>query len=584
MVKLRPLFCVLSALSTSALLAQAQVPGPTPVAPPVPTPTHTAVQPSPIEPPIDTAPTPGTLPAAGAPGTPGAPIIPSGVPPATDVAPAATNSSGTFEFQGDEIGLVIRALAKQAEINVAISDKVQGTVTMRLTHTTARQAMDVVVDQKGLVMDEKNGTFYVKTQEERQREPAIANSYTFSYASAKDIQSLLDKQLLSALPSQVDNRTNTIFYRETKSNAEKILQFLATVDKPTQQVMIEARLVGVTAKPQQKYGSSWAGVFGSAVPQTYRFGGSTPPTFTVDPVTGATKQSAPPSALFTNNAFTPQDQLLGGAPGHQFLKSAAGQFAILSVPQMAITTRLLNEDTDAEFLANPRVVTANNQKAEIKITRNQPVPQLTFNEQTAKAVFGGFQDKEFGNTLIVTPVINKDNFVTMAVKPEISNKVGDETFTFEGATVTSPIIDKRSLDSNVLIKSGDTLAIGGLLQDEVTKGRSKVPFLGDIPVIGYAFQDHTNNRVKRNLLVFVTPTIIAQGYGTGLEDQVTGLHHSGPEYADPNGWRNNASGAIRLVPTSNRQVAADVPAPGVPAPPKKTSRRKTAVVDDSTAK
>src|SRR5204863_8117551 len=165
--------------------------------------------------------------------------------------------------------------------------------------------------------------------------------------------------------------------------------------------------------------------------------------------------------------------------------SLAGQFAILSVPQMSATLRLLNEDSDAEFLANPRVVTADNQQAKIEITRNQPVPQLNFNEQTAQAVFGGFQDKKFGNTLLVRPSVNKDDFVTLSVKPEISNKIGDQAFVFAGATVTSPIIDTRSLDSNVLIKSGDTLAVGGLLQDEQTKARSKVPILGDVPIFGY---------------------------------------------------------------------------------------------------
>src|SRR6185436_11382956 len=132
------------------------------------------------------------------------------------------------------------------------------------------------------------------------------------------------------------------------------------------------------------------------------------------------------------------------------------------------------------------------------------------------------------------PIINKDDFITMSVKPEISNKVGDASFAFGGAVVTSPIIDKRELNSNVLIKSGDTLAIGGLLQDEQTKARTKVPVLGDIPILGYFFQERLNARTKRNLLVFVTPTIIDQHYGTGLEDQVSGLHHAGEEYADPN--------------------------------------------------
>ena len=74
----------------------------------------------------------------------------------------------------------------------------------------------------------------------------------------------------------------------------------------------------------------------------------------------------------------------------------------------------------------PAIVTADNQQAKIEITRNQPVPQLNFNEQTATAVFGGFLDKKFGNTLIVRPSVNKDNFITLSVKPEISNKVGDQ--------------------------------------------------------------------------------------------------------------------------------------------------------------
>ena len=137
------------------------------------------------------------------------------------------------------------------------------------------------------------------------------------------------------------------------------------------------------------------------------------------------------------------------------------------------------EDADAEFLANPRIVTADNQQAKIEVIRNQPVPQLNFNEQTATAVFGGFKDKTFGNTLIVRPSINKDNFITLSVKPEISNKVSDFHFSFNGADVFSPIIDKRSLDSNVLIKSGDTLALGGLISDQASKSRTKVPLLGD---------------------------------------------------------------------------------------------------------
>ncbi len=368
---------------------------------------------------------------------------------------------------------------------------------------------------------------------------------------------MLASQLASKDPPQVDERTNTIFFRETRSNIDAARKLLVQIDKPTKQVMIEARLVEVTANPKQSFGFNWAGVFGSSTnAQSASYGGFNPAA--VQP-----GQNIPTNglALGSQSNHDPIGSLghLAGVP--------SSMFAILSVPQMQVTMRFLNEDADAEFLANPRVVTADNQQAKIEITRNQPVPQLNFNEQTATAVFGGFQDKLYGNKLLVRPSVNKDNFITLNVKPEISNKVGDQIFNFAGANVASPIIDTRTLDSNVLIKSGDTLAIGGLLQDEQTKARNKVPLLGDLPGLNYLFSERLNARTKRNLLVFVTPTIVDPHYGTGLEDQVTGLTHSGEEYADPNGWRNNAKGAVRLVPTPQRQNVANYPKPGIPPAP-----------------
>jgi type IV pilus secretin PilQ/predicted competence protein len=492
--------------------------------------------------------------ASGAAATPAATTKTTTASTATTEQDSVVESGGVGvrEFQGDDVGQVLRLLARQAKINVVVSEAVTGTVTMRLEDVTALQAISVIVKAKGLFMDKIDTVYYIKTALERTAEPTESDSYQFSYSRAKDTAPLLASQLASKDPPQVDERTNTIFFRETRSNIDNIRKLLVQIDKPTKQVMIEARLVEVTANPVQAYGINWAGTVGSAsAPKTVTYGN---PIAAGSPVPGGN----PPTSGF--GLGNPNNNNFFGSLG----KLIPGEFAILSVPQFSATLQALNEDSDAEFLANPRVVTADNQQAKIEITRNQPVPQLNFNEQTATAVFGGFQDKVFGNKLLVRPSVNKDNFITLSVKPEISNHVSDQHFTFAGADVVSPIIDTRSLDSNVLIKSGDTLAIGGLLQDEVTKARTKVPLLGDVPVLGYVFQSHQNTRTKRNLLVFVTPTIIDQRYGTGLEDQVSGLHHSGEEYSDPNGWRNNAKGAVRLVPTSQREVVADYPKPGLP--------------------
>jgi type IV pilus assembly protein PilQ len=506
---------------------------------------------------------------------------------ATTQAPVLTEADaniesggvGVREFQGDDVGQVLRLLARQAKVNMVVSDAVTGTVTMRLEDVTALQAISIIVKAKGLFMDKLDNVYYIKTPAEKTAEPTESDSYQFSYARAKDISPLIASQLQSKSPPQIDERTNTMFFSETRSNIDTIRKVLLQIDKPTRQVMIEARLVEVTADPVQAYGINWAGTVGNAsAPKVFNFAGSglngapTQATSTVSNgvvTTVPAQPGVPAQATLTNGALAGNNFLLD--PIHN-LSNIAGQFAILSAPQLSAALTFLNEDSDAEFLANPRVVTADNQQAKIEVLRNQPIPQLNFNEQTATAVFGGFQDKTFGNTLVVRPSINKDNYITLSIKPEISNKVADFTFTFNGANVTSPIIDKRSLDSNVLIKSGDTLAVGGLLSDQVSKARTKVPILGDIPFLGNAFQSHDNERHKRNLLIFVTPTIIDQHYGTGLEDQVSGLHHTGEEYADPNGWRNNAKGAVRLVPTSNRPLTADYPKPGSPPEPEQSTQ------------
>lgn len=490
-------------------------------------------------------------------------------PESAESNPALDNGGvAVREFQGDDVGQVLRLLARQSKVNMVVSEAVQGTVTMRLEDVTALQSIAIIVKAKGLFMDKIDNVYYIKTAAERTAEPTESDNYQFSYAHAKDVATLIAPQLSSKEAAQVDERTNTLFFRETRSNIDNIRKLLVQLDKPTKQVMIEARLVEVTANPKQSYGINWSGVVGgSSNPQTFKYSGTNGKT---DPQNG---QLIP-------NDFTPGHVTNPNIFG-SFGNLAAGQFAILTIPQMSVTLQMLNEDSDAEFLANPRVVTADNMQARIEITRAQPVPSLTFNNQTGSYEFQGFTDKKFGNTLMVKPSVNKDNFITLGVKPEISNKVGDQPFTPNGASqpILSPIIDTRTLDSNVLIKSGDTLAIGGLLQDETSKSRTKVPVVGDVPILGYIFQSHANIRVKRNLLVFVTPTIIDQRYGTGLEDQVSGVHHSGDEFADPNGWRNNARGAVRLVPTSNRQNASEYPKPGTPPAPARSSSRSAESTD-----
>src|SRR5437879_9881935 len=140
---------------------------------------------------------------------------------------------GVREFQGDDVGQVLRLLARQAKVNMVVSDAVTGTVTMRLEDVTALQAISIIVKAKGLFMDKIDTVYYIKTATERTAEPTESDSYQFSYARAKDVAALIAPQLSTKEAAQVDERTNTLFFRETRSNIDNIRKLLAQVDKPT---------------------------------------------------------------------------------------------------------------------------------------------------------------------------------------------------------------------------------------------------------------------------------------------------------------------------------------------------------------
>ncbi len=404
--------------------------------------------------------------------------------PAGPVEPESVSDNGGIgvrEFQGDDVGAVLRLLARQAKINMVVSEAVVGTVTMRLEDVTALQAVSIIVKAKGLFMDKIDNVYYIKTGAERTAEPTESDSYQFSYARAKEIAPLVAAQLSSKDAPQVDERTNTLFFRETRGNIDVIRKLLSQIDKPTKQVMIEARLVEVTANPRQSYGINWGGVFGgSTSPQTIKFAGS-------DPAEAPSYQTVTDPLDRIHPSHHDAGETCAGdscgrqAAGQRFLLRQSSQrpgrpvcdpFRSATVGHLAGPQRRFRCRVPGEPAGRHGGQHAGENRNHPQPSRS---PQLNFNEQTATAIFGGFQDKKFGNTLVVKPSVNKDNFITLAVKPEISNKVGDQAFFPPGASqpVSSPIIDTRSLDSNVLIKSGDTLAIGGLLQDEVTKARTQ---------------------------------------------------------------------------------------------------------------
>ena len=336
-------------------------------------------------------------------------------------------------------------------------------------------------------------------------------------------------------------RTRCSTARPAATSSRHPQDFCVQIDRPTKQVMIEARLVEVTANPRQTYGINWAGVVGGARPDCATVATS-----------GTVLSGAPERLERPDGTVGRTDSNLGNAiqqqPDRELLPS--GSWPVRhpnSVPQLSADPAMRSMKTRTpNFSGQPTCRHCRQPyRRRSRSSTAQPVPQLNFNEQTATAVFGGFQDKKFGNTLIVTPLHQQGRLHhPLGEARDQQQSAATTPSSSRGATVTSPVIDTRTLESNVLIKSGDTLAIGGLLQDEVQKGRHQGAGARRHPGprLSLPGQDQRTRQAQPARLRHARRSSISD-YGTGLEDQVSGLHHSGEEYADPNGWRNNAKGA-----------------------------------------
>jgi len=222
---------------------------------------------------------------------------------------------------------------------------------------------------------------------------------------------------------------------------------------------------------------------------------------------GNNQQSAPVGAgqstgkpLATSWPKLMLDTAKGFNPATAFL-DADGASAVLS---------FLNKDTDTEVVATPRAVTLDNQTATLSVTRAFPIFQITPGSANSPAG-ATVTYTNLGAILNVTPRIAADNNISLRVIPEVSNIDGVDAQTLNGEVNTANIYAIRKIDTSVMIPSGNTLVMGGMVNDTRTKSYVKVPILGDIPFAGLAFRHESKVRNKQNLLIFITPTIVDDG-------------------------------------------------------------------------
>ena len=239
--------------------------------------------------------------------------------------------------------------------------------------------------------------------------------------------------------------------------------------------------------------------------------------------TSTTTTPGTPTTLPSGRTTTPESSVTttlnsiigsgGGGLGFSTLTGLTPATGFLNADGVKAVLSFINKEADAKTISAPRTVTLDNETAKIEVTRATPI--INVSAGTANTSGGSqIQYTNLGVILHVTPRISANNYVNLKVIPEVSRVFETQHRTVGASAVGTPqtfdvdVYDIRKMETRVMIPSGNTLVLGGLLQDDVRNQNTKVPFLGDIPVIGYAFRSEAKQRQKGNLLIFITPTIV----------------------------------------------------------------------------
>jgi type IV pilus assembly protein PilQ len=428
----------------------------------------------------------------------------------------------TLNFQDIETRAVLQLLAETSGRNIVVSDTVQGNVTLRLRNVPWDQALDIVMTTKGLDMRQNGNVILVAPAEEiaaretadlearlaiAELEPVYSEFLQVNYAKAADLATLIagvgEGSMLGERGSiAVDDRTNTLLIQDTAERLQNIRRMVRTLDIPIKQVLIESRIVVVNDDFSRDIGVRFGVTSESVSPDgegVVVTGSGEGANNYLSSIVDALND---PSGATLAEYPTLQDRYNVSLP----IGNPAGRFALAVLNDdflVDLELTAMEAEGRGEIVSTPRVITANQKEASIK--QGVEIPY----QQSASSGATTIQFKEAVLELTVTPQVTPDNNIIMDLMVSKDN-VGDIIST-GGLGGTVPSIDTRSVETQVLVKDGQTVVLGGIYETERRETISKVPVLGDIPFVGAAFRSKQVTNNKAELLIFVTPRILEEG-------------------------------------------------------------------------
>ena len=417
----------------------------------------------------------------------------------------------SLNFQNIEVRSLLQVIADFTNFNIVTSDSVAGSVTLRLQDVPWDQALDIILQAKGLGMRKSGNVLWVAPKDEiaskekldlesivavQGLEPLRTQSFQINYAKAAEIASQLSAsggagasaRILSSRGSVIaEPRTNQLFVTDIPTKLEQVQQLLAKLDIAVRQVLIEARIV----EASDSFGKSLGVRLGGGNPTNALTLGTTEG----GPLTAGIGSSYATGLLGTNSGNfvnLPSTGALGNSnPGTfaiSLFGSAADKFLNLEISA-------LEADGKGKVVSSPRVVTADQIKALIEQGTELPYQVASSSGATSIAF------RKANLKLEVTPQITPEGNIILALDVT-KDTVGQ-------STPAGFAIDTKHIQTQVLVENGGTVVIGGIFTEDQTENEAKVPFFGDLPGIGVLFRNRSRTSTKREMLVFITPKVIA---------------------------------------------------------------------------
>lgn len=437
--------------------------------------------------------------------------------------PGYTGEKLSLNFQNIEVRSLLQVIADFTNFNIVTSDSVQGAVTLRLKDVPWDQALDIILQAKGLGMRRSGNVLWIAPKDEiaakeklelealaatQSLEPLRTQAFQLNYTKAADIAVQLtgtgSSRILSTRGSAIaEPRTNQLFVTDIPSKLDQVQQLITRLDIAVRQVLIEARIVEASDTFGKSLGvrlggSDLRGVRGGDA--GYSVGGGNRVAFggTYDAVSGTTGESNTTLTTTNTNFVNLPAVGVGGFDAPTFaisiFSSAANRFLNLELSA-------LEADGKGKLVSSPRIVTADKSKALIEQGTEFPYQQATSSGATAVAF------RRATLKLEVTPQITPEGNIILDL--DINKDSRGET------TAAGIAINTKHIRTQVLVENGGTVVIGGIFELAETENETRVPLLGDIPIAGNLFKNKFRNTNKQEMLVFITPKMVADRQPAG---------------------------------------------------------------------